>query len=50
EEQLVGAAARFGADFLVMGAYGHSRWREALFGGVTHYILAETKVPVLLAH
>ena len=50
EEQLVGAAAQFGADFVVMGAYGHSRWREALFGGVTHYILAETKVPVLLAH
>jgi nucleotide-binding universal stress UspA family protein len=50
EEQLVGAAAAFGADFLVMGAYGHSRWREALFGGVTHFVLAETKVPVLLAH
>lgn len=50
EEQLVGAAAQYGADFLVMGAYGHSRWREALFGGVTHYIMAETKVPVLLAH
>jgi nucleotide-binding universal stress UspA family protein len=50
EEQLIGAAAQFGADFMVMGAYGHSRWREALFGGVTHFVLAETKVPVLLAH
>lgn len=50
EQQLVGAAAAFGADFLVMGAYGHSRWREALFGGVTHFVLAETKVPVFLAH
>ncbi len=50
EEQLVGAAAQYGADFLVMGAYGHSRWREALFGGVTHYVLAETEVPVFLAH
>lgn len=50
EEQLIGAAAQFGADFLVMGAYGHSRWREALFGGVTHFVLAETTVPVLLAH
>lgn len=50
EEKLVQAANVSGADLLVMGAYGHSRWREALFGGVTHYVLAETKVPVLLAH
>jgi nucleotide-binding universal stress UspA family protein len=50
EEQLLAAARDLGGDFLVMGAYGHSRWREALFGGVTHYVLAETKVPVLLAH
>jgi nucleotide-binding universal stress UspA family protein len=50
EEQLLRATAQFEADFLVMGAYGHSRWREALFGGVTHYVLAETKVPILLAH
>lgn len=50
EEKLVEAANDFGADLLVMGAYGHSRWREALFGGVTHYVLAESKVPVLLAH
>lgn len=50
EEKLVSAASGFGADLLVMGAYGHSRWREALFGGVTHYVLAETEIPVLLAH
>lgn len=50
EEKLLAAAQDFGADLLVMGAYGHSRWREALFGGVTHFVLAETKVPVLLAH
>ncbi|MFM2409186.1 MAG: hypothetical protein RL481_14 [Pseudomonadota bacterium] len=50
EEHLVIAATGFGADLLIMGAYGHSRWREALFGGVTHYVLAETHVPVLLAH
>lgn len=50
EEQLIAAAGDFRADFMVMGGYGHSRWREALFGGVTHYILAETRIPVLLAH
>jgi nucleotide-binding universal stress UspA family protein len=50
EERLVGAAEDFQADLLVMGAYGHSRWREALFGGVTHYVMAEIGIPVLLAH
>jgi nucleotide-binding universal stress UspA family protein len=50
EELLLASSEAFGADILVMGAYGHSRWREALFGGVTHYVLAETKIPVLLAH
>jgi nucleotide-binding universal stress UspA family protein len=50
EEQLISATRDFAADVLVMGAYGHSRWREALFGGVTHYVLAETQIPVLLAH
>jgi nucleotide-binding universal stress UspA family protein len=33
-----------------MGAYGHSRVREAVFGGPTHDILAELTVPVLMAH
>jgi nucleotide-binding universal stress UspA family protein len=50
EERLVGAARAMQADWVVMGAYGHSRWREALFGGVTHYMLAEIGIPVLLAH
>jgi nucleotide-binding universal stress UspA family protein len=50
EEQLLAAASQVGAELMVMGAYSHSRWREALFGGVTHYVLAETKVPILLAH
>lgn len=38
------------ADMLVMGAYGHSRLREAIFGGATRDLLAEAKVPVFLAH
>jgi nucleotide-binding universal stress UspA family protein len=50
EERLVGAARDIQADLLVMGAYGHSRWREALFGGVTHYVMAAIGIPVLLAH
>jgi nucleotide-binding universal stress UspA family protein len=38
------------ADLLVMGAYGHSRLREAIFGGATREILTDCPVPVLMAH
>ena len=38
------------ADLLVMGAYGHSRVREFVLGGVTRTILAEMTVPVLMSH
>jgi nucleotide-binding universal stress UspA family protein len=37
------------ADFLVMGAYGHSRFREAILGGTTRNTLEQTEVPVLMA-
>jgi nucleotide-binding universal stress UspA family protein len=39
-----------GSDLLVMGAYGHSRLRELVLGGVTRTILRDMTVPVLLAH
>jgi nucleotide-binding universal stress UspA family protein len=35
---------------LVMGAYGHSRLREWVFGGATEYVLRNTSVPVFLMH
>lgn len=38
------------ADLLVMGAYGHSRFREAILGGATRNMLEMTELPVLLAH
>jgi nucleotide-binding universal stress UspA family protein len=38
-------------DLLVMGAWGHSRWRETIFGGFTRYILEDgPALPVLMAH
>lgn len=37
------------ADLLVMGAYGHSRFREAILGGATRELLEHAPVPVLLA-
>ncbi|CAM3080801.1 universal stress protein [Paracoccus nototheniae] len=39
-----------GADMLVMGAYGHSRLREAILGGATRTMLKLATVPVLMAH
>ena len=38
------------ADLVVMGAYGHSRFREAILGGATRNMLEQAKVPVLMAH
>lgn len=39
-----------GSDLLVMGAYGHSRLREFIFGGATKQILTHMTVPVLMSH
>ena len=39
-----------GSDLLVMGAYGHSRLREALLGGASRDMLGCMTVPVLMAH
>ncbi len=44
------AAQRNGCDMIVMGAFGHSRLREAIFGGVTSDLLSEPPLPLFLAH
>ncbi|GAB3352867.1 universal stress protein [Lysobacter tyrosinilyticus] len=44
------AARNNGADLLVMGAYGRSRFAERILGGVTRYMLQQTDLPVLLRH
>jgi nucleotide-binding universal stress UspA family protein len=43
-------ASDMGADMVVMGAYGHSRFREAILGGATRNMLEETEIPVFMAH
>lgn len=43
------ASAKPGA-LLVMGASGHWRWREWVFGGVTQDVLRNTAVAVLMSH
>jgi len=49
-EALLSRLADAGSDLLVMGAYGHSRMREFVLGGVTRTLLAEMTVPVLMSH
>ena len=44
------AAVETGAGLIVSGAYGHSRLREFLLGGVTRSLLTKSKVPLLFAH
>ncbi len=38
------------SDMVVMGAYGHSRFREAILGGATRDMLEMCPLPVLMAH
>ena len=47
---LISEAKRLEADLVVMGAYGHSRMREYVFGGATHWVLQNISVPVLMSH
>jgi nucleotide-binding universal stress UspA family protein len=39
-----------GAGLLVMGAYGHARFREFILGGATRSVLKGMRIPVLFAH
>jgi nucleotide-binding universal stress UspA family protein len=41
---------RFNADLVVMGAYGHSRVRELIFGGLTEQMVRNANTAVLFAH
>ena len=49
-DALNGYCRRIGADLLVMGAYGHARFREFVLGGATRTVLADPALPVLLTH
>lgn len=47
---LIRHATDLNADMIVMGAYGHSRFRESILGGATRNMLEQSKVPVLMTH
>jgi nucleotide-binding universal stress UspA family protein len=47
---LLAAAKAFGADLLIMGAWGRSRISELALGGATRWMLKHTTLPLFLAH
>jgi nucleotide-binding universal stress UspA family protein len=49
-EALLAIALDAGAGLLVAGAFGHSRYREIVLGGVTRVLLDRAPLPVLFAH
>lgn len=49
-EALKRRAIDLGADVLVMGAYGHTRISEFVFGGATAYMLKQMPIPILMSH
>jgi nucleotide-binding universal stress UspA family protein len=49
-QAILRAAEKFACDFIVMGAYGHSRLREIFLGGATRYALRHSKLPLFLSH
>jgi nucleotide-binding universal stress UspA family protein len=48
--QLERVAGDVGAGLIVAGAYGHSRFRELILGGVTEYLVTQSTRCVLLSH
>ena len=49
-DALLSRAADYDCNLLVMGGYGHSKFREFLLGGVTRTVLECMTVPVLMSH
>ena len=49
-EAIIEQCESFGAELLVMGAFGHSRAAEMIMGGATRTVLARTRIPTLLSH
>ena len=48
--RLLAGAHECGADMMVMGAYAHGEWREAMLGGVTRHMLEHADIPLLMRH
>jgi nucleotide-binding universal stress UspA family protein len=49
-DTLVEGAKALGGAYLVAGAYGHTRFREAILGGVTRELIEAASIPLLITH
>ncbi|HEX2941312.1 MAG TPA: universal stress protein, partial [Rhodopila sp.] len=49
-QTIVEHAAKIGADMVVTGCYGHSRWREFILGGTTRTLLRQSSIPVMMSY
>jgi nucleotide-binding universal stress UspA family protein len=49
-EAILNVCSDVGAEFVIIGGFSHARARELLFGGVTHYLLAESRIPTIMVH
>ncbi len=47
---LLSLAHDLDSDLIVMGGYGHSRFREMIMGGVTRTVMESMTVPILMSH
>jgi nucleotide-binding universal stress UspA family protein len=48
--RMLDIADKTNSDLVVMGAYGHSAWRERFLGGATRHVLKHMTLPVFMAH
>lgn len=49
-DAIIAAAETQGADYIVMGGFGHSRFLEAVIGGVSREMLGESPLPIVMSH
>ena len=49
-DTMLSRASDMNADLVVMGAYGHARWREFILGGATKSLLSKPPLPILFSH
>jgi nucleotide-binding universal stress UspA family protein len=49
-EAILKVCSTVGAELLVVGGFSHARARELLFGGVTRYLLANSKIVTVMVH
>ncbi|CCQ73233.1 universal stress protein [Magnetospira sp. QH-2] len=49
-DTILSKAVETGCDCIVMGGWGHQRWREMVLGGVTKHMLKHMSIPVIMSH